>query len=117
MGHHAGGCPSAGQASTLCSKDQAAGELALKPLIGPRPLAPGSVRPNPLCSAHHARLGEPTARFASVQNRLIPRFKISRISWRDAALTVGPFVLLVLVVLWITLHFIRPAPLVSTIVQ
>jgi hypothetical protein len=50
-----------------------------------------------------------------VQNRFIPRFKISRISWRDAALTVGPFVLLVLLVLWITLHFIRPAP-PSTIV-
>jgi NMT1 family protein len=45
-----------------------------------------------------------------VRNRLIPRLRISRISWRDAALTYGPFVLLVLAVLAVTLHFIRPAP-------
>ena len=36
--------------------------------------------------------------------------KISRVSWRDLALTVGPFVLLVIVTLWITLHFVHPAP-------
>jgi len=45
-----------------------------------------------------------------MRNSLIPRFKISRISWRDAALTYGPFLLLTIVVLWITLHFVRPAP-------
>src|SRR5690242_4998355 len=41
---------------------------------------------------------------------LIPRLRISQISWRDVALTYGPFVLLVLVVFWITLHFMQPAP-------
>ena len=40
----------------------------------------------------------------------ISGFKISRISWRDLALTVGPFVLLVLVAFWIALRFVRPAP-------
>jgi len=45
-----------------------------------------------------------------VRNRLIPRLRISRISWRDAALTYGPFLLLFIVVLAVTLHFIRPAP-------
>ena len=40
----------------------------------------------------------------------IPRFKISQLSWRDLALTLGPFVALVLVALWITLHFVQPAP-------
>ena len=45
-----------------------------------------------------------------MRNSLIPRFKISRISWRDAALTYGPFLLLTIVVLWIALHFVRPAP-------
>jgi hypothetical protein len=45
-----------------------------------------------------------------VRNRLIPRFRISQVSWRDLALTLGPFVVLVLVVLWITLHFVQPAP-------
>ena len=51
-----------------------------------------------------------------MRNALIPRFKISRISWRDAALTYGPFLLLLLAVLWITLHFVQPAP-PSTIVM
>ena len=46
----------------------------------------------------------------NVRNALIPRINISRISWRDVALTYGPFVVLVLVVFWITLHFIHPAP-------
>ena len=45
-----------------------------------------------------------------MRNRLIPRLRISRISWRDAALTYGPFLLLFIVVLAVTLHFIRPAP-------
>jgi TRAP-type uncharacterized transport system substrate-binding protein len=45
-----------------------------------------------------------------VRPPFIPRFKIGRISWRDAALTVGPFLLLVMLVLWITLHFVQPAP-------
>jgi hypothetical protein len=41
---------------------------------------------------------------------LVPRFRISGVSWRDAALTLVPFVLLLLVVLWVTLHFVNPAP-------
>ena len=41
---------------------------------------------------------------------LIPRLKISQVSWRDLALTLGPFVLLLAVVGWITLHFVQPAP-------
>ena len=41
---------------------------------------------------------------------LLPRFKISGVSWRDAALTYGPFVLLLIVVVWIGLHFMQPAP-------
>lgn len=45
-----------------------------------------------------------------MRNSLIPRFRIPRISWRDAALTYGPFLLLLVVVLWITLHFMQPAP-------
>ena len=46
----------------------------------------------------------------TVHNRILPSFKISRISWRDLALTLGPFLLLVLIVFWITLHFVKPAP-------
>ena len=45
-----------------------------------------------------------------MRNPIIPGFKISRISWRDLALTLGPFVLLVIVAVWITLHFVQPAP-------
>jgi TRAP-type uncharacterized transport system substrate-binding protein len=45
-----------------------------------------------------------------VRTPLLPRFHISRISWRDAALTYGIFLLVIVVVLAITLHFIRPAP-------
>jgi hypothetical protein len=54
-----------------------------------------------------------------VRNALISRLRIPRIpriSWRDAAITYGPFVLLVLVVFWVTLHFMHPAP-PSTIVM
>jgi len=56
------------------------------------------------------RVRESTPRAASVPNPLIPRFKISRVSWRDLALTLGPFVVLVVIALWITLHFVHPAP-------
>lgn len=41
---------------------------------------------------------------------LIPQLKISRVSWRDFLLSIGPVVLLVAVTLWITLHFVHPAP-------
>ena len=41
---------------------------------------------------------------------LIPRFRISAVSWRDAALTLVPFALLLMVVLWVTLRFVNPAP-------
>ena len=40
----------------------------------------------------------------------IPRFRISHVSWRDAALTYGVFALLLIAVVWITLHFVQPAP-------
>ena len=45
-----------------------------------------------------------------------PSFRISRVSWRDAALIYGPFLLLLIAVVWITLHFMQPAP-PSTIVM
>jgi NMT1 family protein len=45
-----------------------------------------------------------------VRKSLIPRFKISHVSWRDAALTYGAFLLLLIAVVWITLHFVQPAP-------
>ena len=38
------------------------------------------------------------------------RLKISRIYWRDAALTFGPFLVLVIVAFWIAFHYVRPAP-------
>ncbi len=38
----------------------------------------------------------------------IPR--IPRISWRDLAMTLGPFALLVIVAFWFTYRFVRPAP-------
>jgi NMT1 family protein len=41
---------------------------------------------------------------------LISRFKAGRVSWRDLALTLGPFVLLVLAAFWFAFHFVRPAP-------
>ena len=40
----------------------------------------------------------------------VSRFRISLVSWRDAALTLLPFVLLLIVVLWVTLRFVNPAP-------
>jgi hypothetical protein len=35
---------------------------------------------------------------------------IPRISWRDLAITLGPYVLLVIVAFWIAFRFVRPAP-------
>lgn len=37
-------------------------------------------------------------------------FNITRISWRDLALTLGPFVVLLAVALWIASRFVHPAP-------
>jgi len=51
-----------------------------------------------------------------VPNPLIPRFRISRISWRDLVVSFGPLLALVIATVWITLHFVRPAP-PSTIVM
>jgi len=45
-----------------------------------------------------------------LRNLLIPRLKISQVSWRDLALTLGPFLLLLALVGSITLHFVQPAP-------
>jgi NMT1-like family len=41
---------------------------------------------------------------------LISHFTLPRISWRDLAFTLGPFVLLVAVAFWIAHRFVRPAP-------
>jgi hypothetical protein len=41
---------------------------------------------------------------------LIARFTLPRISWRDLAMTLGPFVLLVAVAFWFAYRFVRPAP-------
>jgi TRAP-type uncharacterized transport system substrate-binding protein len=41
---------------------------------------------------------------------IVPRFRISTVSWRDAALTLLPFALLLIVVLWVTLRYVNPAP-------
>jgi hypothetical protein len=41
---------------------------------------------------------------------VMSRLKMSRIYWRDVAVTFGPFVLLVLVAFWIAFHYVRPAP-------
>jgi hypothetical protein len=38
---------------------------------------------------------------------LVPRFRISTVSWRDATLTL---LLLLIVILWVTLRFVNPAP-------
>lgn len=35
---------------------------------------------------------------------------IGRVSWRDLALTLGPFLVLLVVAFWLTYHFVRPAP-------
>ncbi len=40
----------------------------------------------------------------------ISRPKMSRVYWRDVAVTVGPFVLLVVAAFWIAFHYVRPAP-------
>jgi TRAP transporter TAXI family solute receptor len=37
-------------------------------------------------------------------------FRLSRISWRDLALTLGPFVVLLAIALWIGSRFVHPAP-------
>jgi TRAP transporter TAXI family solute receptor len=36
--------------------------------------------------------------------------KLSRVSWRDLALILGPFLLLVMVALWLASRFVHPAP-------
>ena len=41
---------------------------------------------------------------------VLPRIRIPRISWRDLAVTVGPFVLLLVVAFWIALRYVNPAP-------
>ncbi|HEY6910486.1 MAG TPA: TAXI family TRAP transporter solute-binding subunit [Myxococcales bacterium] len=38
------------------------------------------------------------------------RLKMSRVYWRDAAVTVGPFVVLVVAAFWVAFHYVRPAP-------
>lgn len=42
--------------------------------------------------------------------RLNLRERIGRISWRDLALTLGPFLVISLVAIWIALRFVQPAP-------
>ncbi len=37
-------------------------------------------------------------------------FRVPRISWHDLAVTLGPYVLLVVVAFWIAFRFVRPAP-------
>src|SRR5881394_2973329 len=41
---------------------------------------------------------------------VLPRLRIPRISWRDLAVTVGPFALLLAVAFWIALRYVNPAP-------
>ena len=38
------------------------------------------------------------------------RLNISRVYWRDLALTFGPFIVAVVVAFWIAFHYVRPAP-------
>jgi hypothetical protein len=38
------------------------------------------------------------------------RLSLTRVSWRDLVLILGPFVLLLALALWITLKFVQPAP-------
>ena len=48
---------------------------------------------------------------ATAYNRVLAAFsKLSRISWRDLALILGPFLLLVIVALWLASRFVHPAP-------
>ena len=42
--------------------------------------------------------------------RLNLRARIARISWRDLALTLGPFLVISLLAIWIALRFVQPAP-------
>jgi len=42
--------------------------------------------------------------------RLNLRARIGRISWRDLGLTLGPFLAISLVAIWIALRFVQPAP-------
>ena len=42
--------------------------------------------------------------------RLNLRARIARISWRDLALTLGPFLVISVVAVWIALRFVQPAP-------
>ena len=42
--------------------------------------------------------------------RLNLRARIGRISWRDLGLTLGPFLVISLVAIWIALRFVQPAP-------
>ncbi len=51
-----------------------------------------------------------------MRNPLLPSFKISRVSWRDLVVSFGPLLALIIATVWITLHFVRPAP-PSTIVM
>lgn len=37
-------------------------------------------------------------------------FKLPRVSWRDLALAVGPFLLLLAAAFWLAYHYVRPAP-------
>ncbi len=41
---------------------------------------------------------------------VMPRLKLSRVYWRDFAVTFGPFVLLVVLAFWVAFHYVRPAP-------
>jgi hypothetical protein len=71
----------------------------------------GKVYPN-ASRIHSVKSGPPVLALAGshVSIVTVPRFRISAVSWRDAALTLVPFVLLLIVVLWVTLHFVNPAP-------
>jgi len=40
----------------------------------------------------------------------MPRLRLSRISWRDWAVTFGPFVVLVVLGFWLAIHYTHPAP-------
>jgi len=37
-------------------------------------------------------------------------FRLPRISWRDLAITMGPYIVLVAIAFWVTWRFVRPAP-------
>ena len=71
----------------------------------------GKVYPN-ASGIHSVKSSLPVLAFAGSHFSIVkvPRFRISALSWRDAALTLVPFVLLLILVLWVTLHFVNPAP-------